>query len=123
MRIPFANPQPTKIGIRFGDNDFYHTVVPFLKGLHESLCEQGFRLKSLTKETVVKLFNLSAPGLYYLRQNVLNYHTCMHPDYLKIRERQVFFDEEVTEHIRKNDGWDNGEFFWLDVDSGEVASV
>lgn len=103
---------PEIIGIQFHDNDFYFTFVAFLQSL-DKVGLQSY--KNLTKEKVVELFNRSASGLYWLYQNKMEYQTDWDASsYLEIDIEDVYFDDEVKEHIKELNGWSNGEFFVLD---------
>lgn len=104
------------IGIRFANNDFYNTVTAFLRNLvNEFSCSWEYT-PTYTKEDIVELFNKSAPGLYWLCQNGLQYKTDLGVDgYLKINVNNVYFDEEVTNYTITKEGWDNLEFFYVDI--------
>lgn len=113
---------PKIIGIRFSDNDFSSTVRAFLKCMLDSIenCDADLSAcyPNLNKEKIVKLFNLSAPGLYWIVQNRLRYDKSEQwepSNYLTIKEEHVFFDNEVTEYIKQVGGWENGEFHVLDT--------
>jgi len=104
---------PKIIGIRFSDNDFTSTIEAFLQAILDTGIEYYV---DLDKEKIVKLFNLSAPALYWLVQNRLQYNEDWNPStYLTISVDKVFFDDEVNEYIKNCKGWDNGEFHVLDT--------
>jgi hypothetical protein len=107
------------IGIRFSDNDFYYTLTAFLSNLGYSLKAME-RIQSSTREDarkyVAELFNRSAPGLYWLRQNCLGYGLEWKPEeYLKIEPDKVFFDEENQAYLLEHGQWQNGEYFMMTV--------
>lgn len=105
---------PKKIGIRFGDNDFYNTFIPFLTVLGE----QGIdSYGNMTKEKFVELCNRSIVAFYWLYQNKCRDHwQTDHAinDYLKITEYYVYFDEEVDTMLKKTGQLDS-DFFVLDT--------
>ena len=123
--------KPNKIAIRFSDNDFCNTLRPFLKLYCENLADGTFGKVEITKQHVVDLFNRSAHGLYWLCQNGMRYtndlpddaHIKRMDEYLKIELEHVYFDEEVDAYIERCNGWDNSEFFVLDVHLAYVYSV
>lgn len=105
------------LGIRFGDNDFYHTIVNFLKLFGESRADH---FNNMTKSDIVELFNSISGGIYWISQNGKSYEDCRDKEfpnysYLKIEEKHVYFDDEVYDFIEKCDGWDNSEFFYVEL--------
>lgn len=112
--------QPKLIGIRFADNDFGVTLHSFLA----NMLAQGLDTYEISKENIVNLFNKSAPGLYYLIQNRMRYQEQFKPDeYLKISVDNVYFDQEVKDHLKEVGNWDNGEFHILDVKAEYIYNV
>lgn len=112
-----------KVGIRFTDNDFYNTMMPFM-GL---LLDLGGD-ECPSKAKIVELFNMLAPGLYWMFQNKFQYsNTLDHREhmkkYLQIKEENVFFDNEVTQHINKVNGWDNSEFHYVDFYLKDIFTI
>lgn len=112
-----------KLGIRFGDNDFYYTCTAFLRVLlpDESFTHHKAQDIKFTKVQVVELFNGLAPALYLLKQNAWRYEPG--PDiagYLKITEDKVYLDDEVDQFIAKNRAMQNGEFFAVDFTIGYI---
>lgn len=107
-----------KIGIRFGDNDFFYTCSAFMRVL---LPDEQFTHHSakngltFTKAQVVELFNGMAWSLYMLKQNAWRYESGPNiAEYLKINEGAVYLDDEVDKYMTDNPGGDNGEFFAVD---------
>lgn len=109
--------QPKIIGIYFDDNDYSSTITAFLKCILDS----GLDKYDLSKENIVKLFNRSAPGLYWLFQNRLRYEDSASDTgfditkYLKITVNNVFLDDEVSEKLKTSNVWANGIFHVLDA--------
>lgn len=104
-----------KIGIDFGDNDFYHLFEGFFNNI---ILELYF---TPTKEQVVELFNSSAYGMYLAFQNKFTYGEKEHnkylaESYLKITTDKVYINEEVQEYLDDPDQahFKNGEFFYTD---------
>lgn len=103
-----------KLAIRFSDNDFYNTMDAFFtilnkRGIHH--------YENLSKEKIVKLFNISAPGLYWLYQKGYESNLEMEEHmskYIQIKIDNVYIDDEVDKYIQDHNGWDNCEFFVLD---------
>jgi hypothetical protein len=115
---------PYKIGIRFSDNDFGITIKSFLEIYYNARKSWYLDEEEVDKKSIVEIFNKSAHGIYWVCQNRLIYQ----PEwdaakYIQIEEKSVFFDKEVDEYIEKVDGWDNCEFFILDLYSGDVSSI
>lgn len=99
----------TAIGVRFGDNDFYNTFIPFLQAIADS----GIDSYEFTKEKFVELCHKSLVGFYLVCQNQLRYDSKHIQAYFEahVRVDNVYFNEEVDQYIKKCGGWDNSEFF------------
>lgn len=111
-----------KVGIRFGDNDFYNTLTSFLRVLlpDESFTHQSNDL-TFTKARIVELFNGMGYSMYLLKQNAWRYAPGANTaEYLKITEDKVYLDGEVDEFIDKHPTGDNGEFFAVDFTEAYV---
>lgn len=110
-----------KIGIRFGDNDFFYTCSAFLKVLlpDEQFTHHLAQDITFTKAQVVELFNGMSSALYLLKQNAWRY-AGVRAEYLKIDEYAVYLDDEVDEYMSSFPDGDNGEFFAVDFVSGHV---
>ena len=96
-----------------------------MKSLNDSLKHSKGVLKEeqKTKKFVVNLFNVSAVGFYAMFQaNEFDpKHTERLREILKTDEKHVFFDKEVDTYVEKHKGWDNSEFFMLDLHTGYVS--
>ena len=119
-----------QLGIDFGDNDFYFTLIPFMKLLiPDDSTHHSLVLPSWSKEQVVELFNNLAFGIYLLKQNGWRYNNSdadhAHiKKYLRITEEQVFIDEEVKAFMERDEGSHlNGEFFAVDFNHRYVWSA
>lgn len=82
----------TRLFVRYaGDNDFITVVTAFVKAIAPRIFLGDGPWESITKAEIVALFNETSGALYMLHQH----HS---PDVaeisLKIREADVFFDEE-----------------------------
>jgi hypothetical protein len=106
-----------RIGILFGDNDFFYTCSSFMKVLlpDEQFTHHRARDLTFTKEQVVELFNSMSLALYTLKQNAGHYAPGPNISaYLKINEGAVYLDDEVDKYMTDNPGGGNGEFFAVD---------
>lgn len=111
-----------KLGIMFGDNDFYYTCTAFLRVLlpDERFTHHLANDLKFTKAQIVELFNGMTPSLYLLKQNAWRYSSAPHiDDYLKITEANVYLDDEVDKISAENDNC-NGEFFAVDFTLGYI---
>lgn len=121
--------RPRVIGIRFADNDFYFTFITFLEIVRDhglgAYCRSGTGDDDMTKADIVELCNRSLPGIYWVSQHRLRRTDsgCNPSEYLRIEEKDVLFDDEVTQYITDHDGWDNGEFFVLDTTEASSSQV
>ena len=113
----------SKLGIAFGDNDFYTTIVSFL----ENLPDEWMAIKD--KKKLVFLVNQSLFTFYIMHQNCCKYNRLQVLDkvyiehmknYLTVNQDQIYLDDEVTDYIREQDGWDNSEFFFKTSTGVEV---
>ncbi len=106
------NPKnPKRIAIDFHDNDFWKTLQIFGEGLLQALQEEDLEV---TKDYIQKLFEKSAPGIYWLFQNRLDYNTDWDAaSYLKLESRYIYFDSEIDELLK--DYCANGEMVLLDT--------
>lgn len=102
---PYHDPAAPKfqVGIDLGDNDYNNTVRPFLELFLQNCA--GWRMTP-TKEQVVRLFNLSAPGLYWLCQNRLEYsdtedQRAFMNNYLQIGPERVWIGDEVVKRYNE----------------------
>ena len=106
-----------RIAIRFGDNDFYHTLYPFMKFLLQSIREYPNLEHILTKKHIVQLFNNMAPSIYLLCQDNFS-GSFVRDGYLKIDETRVYFTEEIDIQIKENNfNWD---CFYIDTDNNQI---
>lgn len=139
-----------KIGITIGDNDFQRTIEAFLRLFHDSRvsidaeycchgelgeCGRSHRgtQESITKERIILLWDRLKIGLYLLIQRGFRTYAGNPPleedlvsvgNYLMLRERNIFIDDEVTAYITKNESTENFnfEFSWVDTISGVVTT-
>jgi hypothetical protein len=90
-----------QIYIRFaGDNDFITTVQAFVKTIAPRVFFENI---DITKAKIVELFNEHAYSIYVLHQS--NYEKTPREDlkeYLRIEEKDVYFDDEVKEFTDYN---------------------
>ena len=97
------------IGIRFSDNDFSCTVRAFIEQLLEDSAHCWDR-NVVTKELIVRLFNLSAFPLYLLRQHRWGSETETQQGmdrtekWLKITTSSVFLGDEVLNYYESAEG-------------------
>lgn len=107
------------VGIKFGDNDFGLTLSAFIRLLAENSRSEGQIPE--TKVKIVELFNRSAPGIYWVAQNRLQYNPNWDPStYLQIGEEDVYVDDEVDEFINSDRvGTCNMDFYVVDLRGNE----
>lgn len=118
-----------RIGIRFGDNDFYYTFIGILTNIDKAI-EAGRSYKggllSISKAKWVELINEMALSSYYLWQNQFAYtngatheeHRERTREYLKVKPNRILLNESLDAYLEKTEG-DNGETFILDRRLGE----
>lgn len=140
-----------KIGITIGDNDFQRTIEAFLRLFHDSrvtldaeycchgklngVCRGTHRSvqETITKERVILMWDYIKIGLYLLVQRGFRTYAANPPleedlvsvgKSLKLRECNIFIDEEVTNYIIENERTENFnyEFSWVDTISGVVIT-
>ena len=99
------------IGIKFSDNDFYHTLTAFME-----LLSKVDGVYSLDKKKIAFMFNELAFGLYCSFQNKFEYNGLEKFDknyiehtkkYLTIEEDDVLFGEQALEKLME---WNNSEY-------------
>lgn len=105
-----------KIGIRFGDNDFYNTftgVLKFLKEGYKWSCDLKF-----TKKQLCNLINNISMSCYIVFQNQYEYdveHFLHTKEYLHLKEDNIYIDDEVDNYLNDKNTFLNGEFHVLDL--------
>lgn len=110
-----------RIGINFGDNDYWATCTAFTEVL--LLAASREPEIQLTKAQVVELFNGMAYSLYRLVQNRWLYNHGgdeSTKQYLRIKESQVYLNEEIDEKL-EDPCWCNHSFFYVDLDNAETG--
>lgn len=120
----------TIVGIRFGDNDFYHTITPFMRNLQQALSSHRYKWESYDelRKIIIRLFNDTALAFYILHQNCYRYD-CEPKDletiknYLRVGEEEVLVGEEVTDFLLKVDFQDNQEFTYFYALDGDIETV
>ena len=108
-----------KLGIRFNDNDFGLVITKYL-----SLFKDTNKLGNVTKEHIVEHFNKIAPSI-----NSLIYNDSTTPDdYLEINVDNVYIGDEVNDFLKSDCVeatwyWYNGEFHYIDLETGDITTV
>ena len=108
-----------KLGIRFNDNDFGLVITKYL-----SLFKVTNTLGNVTKEHIVEHFNKIAPSI-----NRLIYNDSTTPDdYLEINVDNVYIGDEVNDFLKSDCVeatwyWYNGEFHYIDLETGDITTV
>jgi hypothetical protein len=108
-----------KLGIRFNDNDFGLVITKYL-----SLFKDTNKLGNVTKEHIVEHFNKIAPSI-----NRLIYNDSTTPDdYLEINVDNVYIGDEVNDFLKSDCVeatwyWYNGEFHYIDLETGDITTV
>ncbi len=116
-----------KIGIYFGDNDFWKTITSFLYILQKSSENHHANELTLeerfTKERIVTLYNNMVPSLYWLAQNGYSYELDWDAAaYLAtISIENIYINNEVDVMLQQNN---NGEFHYITLqeNTGECTS-
>lgn len=101
-----------QFGVKFGDNDFYNTFAKLLPDIAESIFHR--RDGIISKLELCKLINLGITGYYYVNQNPLVYKMTdwyNTLDYLKVKEEQIYIDEELNDLLKDKSYHHNGELF------------
>ena len=107
----------TKLGIRFPDNDFYHTMRGFLTLISLNGADAYVSVKNLesSKKKICDLFMATALEVYCICQAKSHKYDNMNlQTYFKLISEDVFIGEEVDQYLFVAKGWDNSEFFYLD---------
>jgi hypothetical protein len=116
-----------RIGIRFNDNDFYFTFAGVLNSFayaYKDTC-RPYEIEALTKAQITIIINELSYGMFMLQQDRFrqNNDSWDPKKYLTIKEDQIYLDEEIDDFQQElGDGWYNGEFYWVDLGTGEVDS-
>jgi hypothetical protein len=111
----------TKLGIRFHDNDFGMTFVQALTLLLKVYRESPASFEDITKQDVFKFINELLITSYYFQNLANNYRDNHdHREYLKIKEKDLYFDDEIQAYLNEEDQWLNGEFFWIDFETETI---
>lgn len=122
-----------KFGVKFGDNDFFNTFSRLLPAICEGIIENNHFFKEhwkdspngITKEYLAEVINNTSTGFYYAYQNPLLYNIKHETNgkgkwenpkkYLQITPDQIYINEEVDNYIEETYGWDNSEFFYVEI--------
>jgi hypothetical protein len=109
------------LGIRFHDNDFWCSITKFLEIL--KLKDNLRNDASFTKAQIVQCYNETIYGIYLMYQNCFTYGAEKDgiendhlKSYLKIKESNIYFGNEVSQFLQDHDYDDNGEFHVLCYD-------
>ena len=122
-----------KIGILFGDSDFYQTFTTALdlldKGIRNNLYrfEGKYKSQEIDDDYIVRVLNLTTSACYYGYQNMLLYdnpNPGMSYDYLKITKDNVYIDDKLDELLATEDKYGfNGELFILELDTKGESKI
>lgn len=112
-----------KVLVRFpGDNDFHiimrefgHILLRFEKNSNRHWGTQDY-----TKGEVAEFFNAVAEPIDLFFHGKSPYHT---PNYLIIKEKDVFINEEVDRKMESYSSWGNGDSVLVDYWNGTVTVV
>jgi hypothetical protein len=121
-----------RIGISFSDNDFATYVRAFL------LMLPNLNWGTYDKANLVKAFNLVAPELSklgYVSRHGESHLNYIPDSYFQITADDIYFDDEITSYLDENCKyhsnevpgttyyWDNCEFHWIDLETGDIKSL
>ena len=120
------NKDTLKIGIYFGDNDFWRTSEAFLKVLksgelnHHADANKLTLKERYTKQRIVNLFNKIGESLYWINQNGFSYDLQWNAsEYLQIDLDDVYLDEEIKELLKSKDYDNEGEYTFVSLENIE----
>ena len=118
--LPFTD--ITKIGISFGDNDFWQTWETALTIIGNSIQQNGCRdistNKYMTRNHLVDRINKSIAGVYNLSQGLLRQDDegrFKPAEYLRINPTDIFINGEIEQYLDQNGYDQNREFFIVDI--------
>lgn len=115
-----------KLGVNFGDNDFYYTFENTLKTVMLWRLSNKL-LENCSKDKLTHLINSQLYPSYLMGQNSFEYNGLEKgiksnefkdqyksiKEYLCINKNQVFVNKEVDDFL-SSDNFFNGEFFFID---------
>jgi hypothetical protein len=108
------------IGIEFGDNDFYNTLIPFMANLQTTIQHRGF-VETMTRDElrnwIVKMFSKTALSFYILNQSRNDNYEHLQ-NYFNIKPENVYIGEEVG--VKAMEDYLNGEFFFFYSLDGDI---
>ncbi len=109
------------IGIDFGDNDFSSTIRAFLKIFKDSVLVELYP-QNVTKENIIRLWDMLAPGCYWLAQDGFQDKNGPEEElsiinYLKITKDRIYLNEECIQNFYEDNNWS---YWYIDTDTGEI---
>lgn len=120
VTVEAKDPSPgvkiTKLGIKFGDNDFWSTFIALLKVLGSN---PSFWRKDWTKKEIAKLLSDNVFSFYQIGQYWLDSYPPSKESEessrkcLEIKEYMLFFNDEVDSFIKEHCSNFNYDFFLL----------
>ncbi len=116
----------------FSDNDFRMTMKGFLSLFKDSFLVEMYP-ESVTKQNISKFWEESKIGIYLITQH--HFSGCNPTkgeteeelqknldnlrNYLVLKDNHIYFGQECLDRIIEDN---NGEFCYIDTDSGEIYS-
>jgi len=122
--LPFENIE--KIGVSFGDNDFWQTWETALEVIGNSILQNGcssYCSGNITRNHLVKRINASIAGIYYLSQGLIPRESDdrFKPAwYLKINPTDIYINDEIEQFLEQNSYDQNSEFFIVEIDDNQT---
>ena len=116
------------IGIRFHDNDFWSTIHAFLGYIQQHFLQNREKCSQdriALKAEIASMFNETAYE-FYLMDSVLRMPESDGPSiqkYLEIEDKNVFINDEVSQHLAKYEFGDNSEFHYFRGIEGDIETV
>ena len=113
------------IGIRFHDNDFWLTIHIFLGYIQQHFMQNREKCNQdriALKAEIVGMFNEMAYE-FYLMHSAPGSDGPSIQKYLEIEDKNVFINDEVSQHLAKYEFEDNSEFHYFHGIEGEIKTV
>lgn len=130
-------PSLRKLGIKFGDNDFYNTFTVLTRSLREVYKHTEYLPKD--KKKLHFIINQLSPVMYLLGQNCYEYNGMENIEdglktgenskylrtakYLQIPISRIYVDEEVDEFLNDPNSPFNSDFHVLDLTQSEGHQI
>lgn len=110
-----------RVGINFGDNDFGNVLRAFCENLLTAYRNDPKRVGNFTRDQIITLFNELSYGLYIMHQSRWERNDIDHiKSYLKITDREILIDEEMTDYFLNQTWRHNHDCYWVDFETDKI---